>query len=68
MSYWLEMIIAILVGYLLTELYYRYKYKRTINVLVVDKDGTRRVVKVTKGRDKEDDELISSIKKGRKLV
>ncbi|MBL4797192.1 MAG: hypothetical protein JKY50_07250 [Oleispira sp.] len=64
-EYFIKLLIAVLVGYLLTEMYHRYKRKKPISVVIIGRGGTRRVVKIVRGDVPEFDELISFIKKKR---
>ncbi len=68
MSYWLTLFVLILAGFLLTELIQRMFFKRKVNVVITDKDGSKRVVTIVTGKDPEVERLLQKARKNRQVA
>jgi len=66
MEYFIACVTLFSLGYFLTEVFFRRRGDRTINVSITDKDGTKRIVQLKAGRDQEINQLIDSIKRQQK--
>lgn len=62
MSYWALLVFVFIAAYLITDFMLSLKRKNTINVAVIDKDGSKRVVTVRRGRDPEVDAFIKKVR------
>ncbi len=62
MSYWMICVITAVICYLATELVMRHYGTKKVNVVIKDKDGSKRTVTIISGRDAEVDMLIREAK------